>query len=401
MKYRVSRRDFLSASALASASLFMPSFLRAGSRSFSAFNGKRILLIQLTGGNDGLNTIIPYSNDLYYSNRPDIGVKADTLIRLNDDLAFNPSLDALTDLWEKGSMSILNNVGYPNPNRSHFRSRDIWQSASDESQVINTGWMARAIDTQCTDGHCVLPHNAIEIDSSLSLVLRGEKFNGLAMNKPQELVQGLHNPVIKAFGENTYNSAANNTDFLYREMVNTYHSADYIYSKSKIYSSKIIYPQTEFSKGLKTIGELIVSGSETGVYYISLPGFDSHVSQNNFHPRQLRILAEGMKALYTDLKQNNQWDNTLVVVYSEFGRRVKQNGARGTDHGTANNVFLFGGSLNKLGILNELPNLTDLQDGDLKHTVDFRSVYATVLQKWLGVNPVTVLGREFKVLDFI
>ena len=401
MKNKINRRDFLTNSALVSAAMFMPGFLRATGSDTANFNGKRLIIVQLTGGNDGLNTIIPYSNDLYYSNRPDIGVKTADLIRLNDDLAFNPALDSLTDLWEQGSMSILNNVGYPNPNRSHFRSRDIWHSASDENKIINSGWIGRAFDSQCDDSHCALPHNAIEIDSSLSLILRGEKFSGLAMDKPLELAQGLNNPVIKAFSSLDINDTLTNHNFLYKELVDTYQSAEYIVSKSKIYSSKIIYPQTEFSKGLKVISELIISGSETKVYYHSLNGFDTHVAQNNFHPRQLKSLAEGLNALYIDLKQNNEWNNTLVVVYSEFGRRVKQNGARGTDHGTANNVFFFGGNLNKLGILNELPNLSDLQDGDLKHTVDFRSVYGTVLKKWLDINPSIVLGKEFLMLDFI
>ncbi|GDX51841.1 hypothetical protein LBMAG27_08880 [Bacteroidota bacterium] len=401
MKNKISRRDFIGNTALVSAAMMMPGFLRATGNNLAAFNGKRLIIVQLTGGNDGLNTIIPYSNDLYYSNRPDIGIKPADLIRLNDDLAFNPALESLIDLWEQGSMSILNNVGYPNPNRSHFRSRDIWQSASDENQVINSGWIGRTFDSQCTDGHCTLPHNAIEIDSSLSLVLRGEKFNGLAMDKPNELAQGLNNPVIKTFSSLDINNISTNHNFLYKEMVDTFQSAEYVVSKSKIYSSKILYPQTEFSKGLKVVSELIVSGSETKVYYLSLNGFDTHVSQNAFHPKQLRILSQGINALYNDLKQNNEWNNTLVVVYSEFGRRVKQNGARGTDHGTANNVLLFGGNLNKLGIVNELPNLNDLQDGDLKHTIDFRSVYATVLKKWLEVNPSVILGREFPLLDFI
>ncbi|MEI7801097.1 MAG: DUF1501 domain-containing protein [Bacteroidota bacterium] len=401
MKNKISRRDFLANSALVSAAVMMPGFLRATGNNLSAFNGKRLIVVQLTGGNDGLNTVIPFSNDLYYSNRPDIGVKYDDIIRLNDDLGLNPALENFTDLWEQGSMSILNNVGYPNPNRSHFRSRDIWQSASDENKVINSGWIGRTFDAQCNSGECPLPHNAIEIDSSLSLILRGDKFNGLAMDKPSELAPGLKNPVIKTFSSLNLADTTTNHDFLYKELVATYQSADYVLSKSKIYTSGIVYPQTEFSKGLKNVAQLIVSGSETKVYYLSLPGFDTHVSQNNFQPKQLRTLADGLNSLFIDLKQNNEWNNTLVMVYSEFGRRVKQNGARGTDHGTANNVFLFGGSLNKLGILNELPNLSNLNDGDLKHTVDFRSVYATILNKWLNVNPVTVLQREFPLLDFI
>lgn len=401
MKNKISRRDFLVNSALVSTAAMMPGFLRATGNNLSPFNGKRLIIVQLTGGNDGLNTVIPFSNDLYYSNRPDIAVKPGNIIRLNDDLGLNPALDSFTDLWEQGSMSILNNVGYPNPNRSHFRARDIWQSASDENIVMNSGWIARSFDEQCNSGQLVLPHNAIEIDTSLSLILRGEKFNGLAMDKPSELAPGLKNPVIKTFSDHDLTNITSNHDFLYKEVVDTYKSADYILNQSRIYSSGVAYPQSEFAKGLKVVSQLIVSGSETKVYYLSLAGFDTHVAQNNLHPRHLRTLAEGLNALYVDLKQNNQWNNTLVLVYSEFGRRVKQNGGKGTDHGTANNVFLFGGNLNKLGILNELPNLNDLEDGDLKHTIDFRSVYATILKKWLNVNPVTVLQHEFPLLDFI
>lgn len=401
MSKKISRRDFVQYSGLISASMMIPGFLKVSGKSLSDFNGKKLVIIQLTGGNDGLNTIIPYSNDLYYSNRPDIGVKKGDLIILNDDLAFNPALESFTDLWEKGSMSILNSVGYPNPNRSHFRSRDIWHSASDENITLTTGWVARAFDSKCPDGNCALPHHAIEIDSSLSLVFRGEKFNGLAMDKPSELGAGLHNPVIESFSALNESKVISNHDFLYKEMVDTYHSADYVISKSKVYNTTVTYPTSEFSRRLKTIAQLINGGSETKVYYASLPGFDTHVQQNAFHPKQLRMLSEGLNAFYQDLKLGNEWNNTLVMVYSEFGRRLKQNGARGTDHGTGNNVLFFGGSLNKLGILNQPANLADLEDGDIKHTVDFRSVYATLLKKWLNIEPSVILGRELPILDYL
>ncbi len=193
-----------------------------------------------------------------------------------------------------------------------------------------------------------------------------------------------------------------NQGYLYKTMLETYSSASYIKEKSKIYHTKMQYPNSGFAKDLKTIANFIVSGLDTRVYYSSLGGFDSHVNQLKSQDKLLATYAEGIAALVTDLKQNDRFDDTLILTFSEFGRRVKQNASNGTDHGTANNVFVIGGKLKKAGVYNEVPNLSKLDaNGDLIHTVDFRSVYATILNNWLMVNDTTILNGDFDKLGFV
>ncbi|MDH7444577.1 DUF1501 domain-containing protein [Aquimarina sp. 2201CG14-23] len=193
-----------------------------------------------------------------------------------------------------------------------------------------------------------------------------------------------------------------NQGYLYKTMLETYSSASYIYETSKIYNSSTEYPQSSFAKNLKTIADFIISGLKTRVYYSSLGGFDSHVNQLNSQDRLLRVYSEAIHALVQDLKKNNRFNDTLILTFSEFGRRVKQNGSRGTDHGAANNVTAIGGSLKKPGIYNEIPNLSDLdKNGDIKYSVDFRSIYASILHNWLDVNDQEILNTNFKNLGFI
>jgi uncharacterized protein (DUF1501 family) len=397
------RRNFLKKSALLSASLLVPDFLRAfGSLANpTQFNGKRLVIIQLSGGNDGLNCVVPYRNDIYHKLRPGIGLTEKQLVNLTDEVALNIDLTELADLYNAGSLSIINNVGYPNPNRSHFRSTDIWQSASDENQYWNTGWVGRYLDSMCTDA-CAKPHTAIELDDTLSLALRGEKTKGLAFHDPKVLYLSAQNEIIQKIAQSPFEDDHESVaDFLHKSLRDTTQSADYIYAQSKIYKSQVTYPVSDFARRMKSIAELICSGAETQVYYLSLPGFDTHAAQLGMHSRVLKTYSQTIKAFCEDLKKNNLFDDTVIMTFSEFGRRVKQNASKGTDHGTANNVYIINGKLNKPGIYNEMPNLTDLDEGDLKYNIDFRQVYATILQKSLNKSESSILGRDFQTLDFL
>lgn len=397
------RRNFLKKSALLSASLLVPDFLRAfGSAGLpNQFNGKRLVVIQLSGGNDGLNCVVPFRNDEYFRLRPGIGLKEKQRIQITDEVALNLNLSELADLYDQGYLSIINNVGYPNPNRSHFRSTDIWQSASDENQYLNTGWIGRYLDSMC-DESCANPHTAIELDDTLSLALKGEKTKGLAFHDPKVLYLTAQNDLIQKIAQSPFDHNHDSVaGFLHKSLRETTQSADYIYAQSKIYKSQTVYPGSEFAKRMKSIAELICSGSETQVYYISLPGFDTHAAQTGMHSRVLKTYSQTVKAFCDDLKLNNQFDDTVIMTFSEFGRRVKQNASKGTDHGTANNVYIINGKLSKPGIYNEMPNLLDLDEGDLKFSVDFRQVYATILEKSFQKSASLILGKEFKTLDFI
>ena len=395
------RRNFLKQSVFASGITLVPSFLKGMEfltpEQLSGY--KNVIIIQLSGGNDGLNSIIPIQNDIYHRLRPTIAKKQSETLKINDDLAFNSALQPIKDLYDQGNVCIINNVGYPNPNRSHFRSTDIWQTASDTNQYLSSGWVGRYLDANCQH-----PYQAIEVDNSLSLAMKGNTLNGIAVSDPKQLHRTTREPFFNQLINNTQEDMLHedNQGYLYKTMLETYSSASYIYETSKIYESKITYPQSPFAKNLKTIADFIISGLKTRVYYSSLGGFDSHVNQVNSQDRLLGIYANAVSALVKDLKKNNKFKDTLILTFSEFGRRVKQNGSRGTDHGAANNVMIMSGSLKKAGIYNELPNLSNLDNnGDIKYTIDFRSIYASILDNWLEVNDRTVLGSDFNKLSFV
>jgi uncharacterized protein (DUF1501 family) len=400
----IRRREFIKFSALVSASALVPDFLKAFGNNFNAGagNGKTLVVVQLSGGNDGLNCVVPFRNDLYYKARPSLGLQKDELILLDDQVGLNANLQGLADLYNDGSVAIINSVGYPNPNRSHFRSTDIWQSASDENQIVNTGWIGRYLDSNC-NGECAKPHTAVEIDDTLSLALKGEKTKGLAFREPKSLQIFAANPMIRNVASHYHEHEGENPSaaFLNKTLGETTQSADYIYEHSKVYKSKRMYPQHEFGKRMKTIAELICSGSETKIYYVSLSGFDTHVLQSGQHGRVLKVYSDSLKAFCDDLKEQNRFDETMVLTFSEFGRRVEQNSGKGTDHGTANNVYIVGGKLSKAGVINDLPDLQNLDDGDLIYKVDFRQVYATLLDKFLAAESQKILNNQFASLNFI
>ena len=395
------RRNFIKSSALASTAMMVPSFLKSfpGYQALSSRSGKILVVVQLSGGNDGLNTIIPYENDLYYQNRPVLGIPKAEVLTLSDQLGFNPAMEALRTLYDDGLMTIINSVGYPNPDRSHFRSMDIWHTASSSSEYLSTGWLGRYLDNQCQG--CDKPYHALEVDDSLSLALKGKEKNGFALSNPKQLQRTAGNKLLKAIAQQQEHHEEENVAYLYKTMIDTQSSADYLFQQSKVYQSQEEYPKTAFGKNLKQIAELITADTDTKVYYVSLTGFDTHANQKNQQARLLRQYSEGMKAFVADLKKNSLLDDTLIMTFSEFGRRVKQNASGGTDHGTANNLFLIGGQLSQPGFYNEAPNLTDLDNGDLKYQIDFRNIYATVLDKWLDTNAKDVLGAGFSPMSFI
>lgn len=354
----------------------------------------------MSGGNDGLNCVVPFRNDLYYKARPDLGLKGDDILKLTDDVGLNSSMTGLADLFNSGNLAIINNVGYPNPNRSHFRSADIWQSASGADKYLDTGWVGRYLDATC-DGTCK-PHTAVELDDTLSLALKGEIKKGVAFRDPNMLRLSSQNKIIQGVAAD-YHSHSDHPqiEFLHRTLADTKQSADYIYDHSKIYQSKKMYPAHEFGKRLKTISELICSGSETMIYYVSLGGFDTHVLQRGQQSKVLKVYSDALKTFCDDLKDNNRFDDTVILTFSEFGRRVEQNASKGTDHGTANNVYIAGGKLAGKGILNELPDLGKLDEGDLIYKIDFRQVYATLLEKFLNADSGKILQSKFDTLNFI
>ncbi len=394
------RRDFLKQSTLASSLFFVPNFVKAFEKvSKDAFKHKKLVIIQLSGGNDGLNTIIPYTNDVYFKSRPSISISKNKVIKATNDLGFHESLAPLKNLYDQGYLSIINNVGYPNPNRSHFRSTDIWQTASNSDEYLNSGWVGRFIDKYGKN-----PYTGIELDDSLSLIMKGDNMNGIATKNPRVLFSNTQTPFFnKVLKQQTdAHLSEHNLGYLYKTMIEAKSSAKYIYETSKTYKSNFQYPNNPFGKQLKTTAEFINSELESKVYYVSMGGFDTHAYQVNKHSKLLKTYSEAVEIFVKDLKKNNNFKDTLILTFSEFGRRVQQNAAAGTDHGAANNIFLIGENLKKKGFYNDAPDLLNLdKNRDLIHSIDFRSVYATILDKWLQVDDASILNKSFSKLDFI
>jgi uncharacterized protein (DUF1501 family) len=397
----IKRRQFIQAGSLATASFFVPKFLKAFETGNAVPPGNKVVVIlQLSGGNDGLNTVIPVRNDIYYRSRPRLGIDRTKALSLTDEVGLHPELTAFADAFHDGSLGILNSVGYPNPDRSHFRSMDIWQSGSASSEYTNTGWLGRYLDAQC-DG-CGHATQALEIDDTLSLALKGDKKNGLAFKDPKRLFGTSNEKFFKDLSSNhSDHHDEQPVDYLYKTMAETLSSADYIFKQSKAHPSSADYPNTNLGKDLKTIASLIYSDINTKVYYVSLGSFDTHINQEAQQQRLFKEMNDAVAAFVKDLKANNRFNDVLFFTFSEFGRRVSQNASGGTDHGTANSMFLLGGGLKQQGLVNQLPDLNDLDEGDLRYKVDFKNVYATVLNKWLNADDQKILGHKFDQLQFI
>ncbi|UAY52345.1 DUF1501 domain-containing protein [Ferruginibacter albus] len=395
----IKRREFIQVGSLATASLMLPKFLKAFEvpRLVPAGN-KIVVVIQFSGGNDGLNTVIPVRNDIYYSSRPKLGITKDNALSLTDEVGLHPSLTGLKSLYDDGSLGILNSVGYPNPDRSHFRSMDIWQTAANSNEYLTSGWIGRYLDAQCIG--CDKPTQALEIDDILSLALKGQNKNGLAFKDPRKLYSSSNENYFKEINAGHHHEEET-VDYLYKTMSETLSSADYIYKQSKLHPTGSEYPKTGLGKSLKTIASLILSDINTKVYYVSLGSFDTHVGQENKQKQLFTEFSDAVSAFTADMKTNNRFDDVLLFTFSEFGRRVSQNASGGTDHGTANNMFLISGALKQKGIINAMPDLSDLQEGDLKYKMDFKNVYATVLNKWLNADDASILGKQYELLNFI
>jgi uncharacterized protein (DUF1501 family) len=277
---------------------------------------------------------------------------------------------------------------------------DIWQTGSQSNEFVSTGWLGRYLDAQCHG--CDTPTQALELDDVLSLALKGSEEKGLALKDPKRLFATSQSKYFKDLSTSHQDHHDEKpVDYLYKTMANTISSAEYIYKQSQLHPTSTTYPATELGKSFKTISSLIFSDINTKVYYVSLGSFDTHVNQQDQQKRLFKEMNEAITAFVKDLKRNNRFDDVMLMSFSEFGRRVSQNASGGTDHGTANNMFLIGGGLKQKGMINALPDLTDLQDGDLKYKVDFKDVYATILNKWLGADDKIILNKQFNFMDFV
>jgi uncharacterized protein (DUF1501 family) len=438
------RREFLRTTVLGSAlSWTVPAFL---ANTFSALQagaadsatqiatGKDatiLVVLQMAGGNDGLNTVVPYSNDFYHRARPRIGLSADKILKLNGDIGFHGVLTGFKDLYDAGNLAVVQGVGYPNPNRSHFRSTEIWQTASDSDRIEKYGWLGRYFDNACAGAD---PTVAVTIGSQLPEAFFAKMPKGICFNNPQNyrfMAGGdatesykklneleMSSPLpdggpTMAPEENSGGSIAmlpagmpmtggRAVDFISRTALDAQVSSDEVRNIAAKVQNQATYPGSILGNALKLVAKLIGGGLPTRIYYVSQGGYDTHTNQLGTQQRLLQDLGDSTKAFVTDLKAQGNMQRVLVMTFSEFGRRVNENANGGTDHGAAAPMFIVGDKV-KAGLLGRYPSLApqDLYQGDIKYTVDFRSVYASVLENWLKTPSAPILGKQFAPLPLV
>lgn len=406
------RREFLKFGAkgvgLLAFSRFAPGFLveSAYAQAPAPEKDRTILvLVQLAGGNDGLNTVVPFADPNYRRLRPTIGLPEDQLLKIDDSLALNGGCTALHQLLKNGKLGIVQNVGYPNPNRSHFRSTEIWETASESNEFLPTGWLGRFFDNACPGA----PEGADPCGVNISNEV------------PQSFLSAHEHPTFSLAAGRARRQQSENIALL-EQMVNTpaaNHADDHdnagylrhtmmdaLVTEKKFqkvlanYQTKTEYPGTPFGGSLRNVAALIAAGTATRVYYVSLGGFDTHFNQPNAHANLLKTLSEGLAAFQADLESKKLDDQVLTMTFSEFGRRPSENESRGTDHGTAAPLFVMGSKL-KPGLHGSAPSLALERNQDLQYTTDFRAVYSTVLDRWLGCKSTDILGKDYQPLGFV
>jgi uncharacterized protein (DUF1501 family) len=384
----------------------------------SGKDGKILVVVQLSGGNDGLNTVIPFADDIYHNSRANIAHDPKTVLKLNDYIGLHPNLQPLRELMDKHMASVVQGVGYPNPNRSHFRSMDIWQTARPESDIATSGWLGRYFDNACPGCD---PNVGVAVGDQLPLAMRGEHVMPLSFDKPENYrYNGLDVPRYQALNSNTgFQPVAVETkrgqdargtakpqiitpdsqlEFLTRTAMDAQVSSDDILRMTRGHAPTTLYPNNEFGAGLRTVAAMINGGLPTRVYYVSRGGFDTHAGERGRHDQLMQQFATGVAAFWKDLQQQENAQRVLMMTFSEFGRRVASNASGGTDHGAAAPMFLFGPAC-KQAIIGEHPSLRDLDQGDLRFGIDFRSVYATILQNWLDTPSKPILGQQFPTMN--
>ena len=362
--------------------LLLPGFLTA--RQFWLDESEKgvdniLVFIQLNGGNDGLNTFIPFEDPMYYENRPKIGVAKTEVIKAINGMGFHPALKDFATIIQEGNMSVIQNVGYPNPNRSHFRSQEIWQTASSSTEYIDLGWLGRFLDIQCKDEKVA----SLNIDSVDNLALKALDANSITVKDINRFKTGNVSGLGLKLSENPQ------LDFVRKLQYSSFEGMSEI---SKVLSTStktnLTYADNPLSKNLEWISKLIQGSLNSKVYYTSFNGFDTHNNQVQTHKKQLSTLNDAVYSFYKDLKMSNLLGTVTTVIFSEFGRRVKENGS-GTDHGTAGPMFIIGGK-NKGQVIGNNPDLSNLDKGDLIHETDFRSVYASLLKEKFVFDPKVI-----------
>ena len=363
-----------------------------------------LVIVQLAGGNDGLNTVIPFTDDRYYNLRPTLGLK-NNLLELNDDLALHPACQPLHELYGEGKLSIVQNVGYPNPNRSHFRSTEIWETASDSDTFQREGWLGRYFDNDCSgspEAESVdADPAAIHVGDMIPQTYLSLESHSLFGMKPYGKFDRGQDPADLAYEKLLQaDHIEGNASYLQHTMMNTLVTERRVEKIIGKYKPQAAYPATKLAQSLKRVAALIHADMETRVYFVSQGGYDTHANQLNNHQRLLTELSTSMSAFQKDLTAHSKDDQVMTMTFSEFGRRPAENGSGGTDHGTAAPLFVMGSKV-KGGLLGQAPELVTDATKDLTYSTDFRGVYSSVLDKWLEADSSKILGDKYEHVPFV
>jgi len=410
----MNRKDFLKKSMFAVVGgLFLPRILQPVfgqpiSRDLrEAFNNKTVIIVNLSGGNDGLNTVIPYTNDIYYQLRPNIGISPDNILPVSEDLGLHPQLSELYDAWQLDKLAIIENVGYNNQNLSHFRSTDIWRSGSNSQEVISTGWIARYIEHVLTDIHSNPTSNppAFQIGNSNTLQLTGDDgMTGVLVDNPETFYQLVNETYDDPADNGNPILTAGREEVEYVRQISTlsFNYADVIQAASLAGQNTVNYTNNTPGKYLKIIAKLISGGLYSPFYLVHHGGFDTHDNQVSRQQDLLDRLSVSMASFMSDLENQGLADDVILMTTSEFGRRTYENGALGTDHGSAAPHFIIGNNINS-GIFGGIPDLVNLDNNqNLHHNIDYREIYSSIMTGWFGHSEeiaTSVFNQSFSTID--
>jgi uncharacterized protein (DUF1501 family) len=397
------RRAFLTASGVVAWGMTLPSFLSRTAAAAPALDKRGakdtiLVVVELTGGNDGLNTVVPFKDETYRKLRPSLALAESSLKKLNDSVGLHPSMDGFAGLYQGGELCVVQGVGYPNPTQSHFRSMDIWQAGSKE-ETLTEGWLGKALKGMPAGTQAFHLKHA---NQTSPLAFEGAPMRVPSVGSLEEfqLKTAAASGADKVAKERVIEGAVAGgkkpglLDFVSKTAASTYASSKRLAEIGKGYEPKVPYPVTPLADRLKLAAQLIDAGLGARLFYVSIDGWDTHANQAPAHAGLLGQVSGAMTAFYKDLKARGHGDRVLMMTFSEFGRRAKENGSKGTDHGSGAPMFLVGGKV-KGGVVGAHPSLTKLEDGNLVHHTDFRQVYASVLEGWLGVASKDVLGKKF------
>ena len=366
-----------------------------------------LVVIQLTGGNDYLNTLIPYGDPLYYDNRSNVGIPQEQVLPIDDHFGFNPAAGPIKDLYDQGKVAIINGVGYPNPNRSHFRSMDIWHTCEPD-KVGTEGWLGRVIRDLDPKSENVLTGVNFGRGLPRSLALSGVPVASVAVLESYGVLTGISGEPERSEALDVFARMYAPTmgsgpvmEYLGQTGLDALKGADILKTAPEKYKSGIEYANSPIGRNLEGIAKVLTADLGTRIFYTQHGGYDTHANQGPAHPKLWSELSQAVTDFYADLKEHDTSDNVLMFVFTEFGRRVKDNGS-GTDHGSGGLALAIGDPV-KGGTYSEYPSLKaeDLLEGDLHFNMDYRGVYGTMVEKWLGLDANSVVGGNFEQLDFV